>query len=194
MRLAIHSSFAHLLSLLILLVGFAVAAEPTRYTLAYAPLASTSKPTAFAVLIATPTTRNSPIEPGKLHTRIIWSLESYTAPRKETAAWARIGLLDGAGKHFNGSTTRASVAALAGPDSHAAELYLQLNAAGRPVSVALRDVQCLQEKADGEDSGRPRLLVMSAAPEPKPLLNKPVILNSEGRVDEPPKEKTLLQK
>lgn len=167
---------------------------PQKYAIAYTPISSSnSKPIACGVLLGTPITHPSGTQPNAAVTRIVWSLESWTAPRKSgTEERARLGLLDGAGKAFNGSTTLASMLALQQPGPLEAELYLQLDEDGMPASVALRGTK-LDSQSSG-DAGQPRLLVMTAAPEAKPVLNRPVVLNAEGKVDEPVQEKTLLQK
>jgi hypothetical protein len=165
-----------------------------RYSVGFLPVASTGKPTQIGVIVGTPVTQNSPAQPDKVVTRLIWSIDSYTAPRKEAEAWARIGLLDATGKAFNGSTSLASMAALKDPGSHAAELYLQLDANSLPESVSLRGTRESHSASAEKGASQPKLLVMTSAPEPRPVLNRPVVLNAEGKVEEAPKEKTLLQK
>ena len=53
----------------------------------------------------------------------------------------------------------------------------------------------VREKGDGKGKeGAMRIEVVPAAPEPKAVLNRPVVLNADGNAEEEEQPKTLLQR
>ena len=211
-----------LLLLVLQALGVFAVSLQTRYTLAYAPIgASTTKPTPFAVLVVEPAAATTPVavdeakashqgtskakskpahaagaRPIPQDLRPVFGFESYTSPENEAAARAQIGLLAASGKEFNGSTTLASIAAL--QDPLGSTIYVQLGEHGGAQSVSLRsfakDASSTLGGKDKNDAPAPTIELVYAATEPKPVLNKPVVLNSDGKLDEPAQEKTLLQR
>lgn len=52
----------------------------------------------------------------------------------------------------------------------------------------------VHEKGKGRKEDDMRIEVIPAAPEPKAVLNRPVLLNAEGKAEEAEQPKTLLQR
>ena len=202
------------LLLALLLLPLALAADSTTAStlkLAYVPLptapaavsAATPKPQPFATLDLAPAAAaaNGPAAP---------ALQSFLLPR-DPAALApllRVGVLDAAGAAFAGRTTLATGAALAGKADAVVRVVLGAplatagaGAAGTTAPVVLAvDVYLDPDGAKalswtGKDKGMPRLAVAAPAPEPRAVLNRPVVLGEDGKVarDEE-KPKTLLQR
>jgi hypothetical protein len=174
--------------------------NPSQITLGFIPLiASTNKltkPKPFATLDYT-STNNS------------YTLSSYTAPQTDSSipsnSLARIGVLpistttgtQKKGEHAPGthdgfggsSSTAALLSLLTKPES--AVIRIALDSRGGVFSVGFNQVQ------DGgeEVKGMPRLEVVQSAVEVRPLLNRPIVLDRDGKVPKAEEgEKTFLQR
>lgn len=211
MRPLIPSPMALLPLLIVLLnpLSFTTASPslPSTLTLAYTPTAASSsskppKPKAFATLAHHPSNSS-------------YTLTSYTAPSlastssstaDKAPALARIGLLPqkdlAAGTDgFAGPSTTAALQSLL-LDPAGAVLRVVVDAEGAVLSVGLtpelpRAVEERDSKASkgGKGMAMPRLEIVQAAPEPRAVLNKPVVLDAQGKVPRKEEgEKTLLQR
>ncbi|OAA52115.1 hypothetical protein ISF_09279 [Cordyceps fumosorosea ARSEF 2679] len=118
------------------------------------------------------------------------SMLTYEAPDlPDGTSTVRVGAYDAASGTWASGTTVASADNLA--RGFAPHLLLSTDAAaGEVVSVALKGVRI--DAGHTRDFG-PRAVLLPEARGRQPALNKPVVLNPEGKREEP-QEKTLLQK
>ena len=174
----------HLLNLppLLALLTLASAAVQTA-TLAYHPLSTPIiAPVPFAVLNHDSTSSSSS-----------YSLKSYTPPpASSSASLIRVGTLAADGKSISGASTLVSAELLRNKNRDAV-LKIQTDGEGGVwgVSFAQAKNETEGEKARGE---WPVVQVVEEGEEPRVVMGKPVVVNKEGKVEEEPKEKTLIQK
>ncbi|MCJ1448811.1 MAG: hypothetical protein MMC23_009330 [Stictis urceolatum] len=177
------------------------------HTLAYEPLTATATPIPLAILTSSPPaiddspsgTSQAPLL--KKDLQPAYSIKSYTPPKstaKGITPLLRIGLLSN--KRLVGSTTLTSLEALSAPDAHLLKILLDNGGDIFGVSWHLHPLSEAGEVEEGKsrsnekEKDKPSLLVVGPAREPRPVLNKPVVLNEQGKIEEPEQPKTLLQK
>jgi hypothetical protein len=167
------------LSLVLLCAPLVVAASPSTLTLYAWPLdAASPSPLASIVLSHSQTTTN-----------LVASVRSFTPPPLPQAddGLIRIGLLDPSTNAWSGVATSAK--SLAADVKKKISLHMDKNGNVYHVGFSA-SAKAAGEKADVV------VEVVSMAAGPEPLLNKPVVLNAEGKVDTPNPEdnKSFLQK
>ncbi|KAI9811702.1 MAG: hypothetical protein M1832_000699 [Thelocarpon impressellum] len=99
----------------------------------------------------------------------------------------RVGLYDASAKKWTGVlTSSASFSPTA-----AKTLTLHLDAGGAVQHVGFH----ASEPSRGErDDERPRVLLVKPSPGPSPHVNRPVLVDADGKAPEKPEERSLLQK
>ncbi len=114
---------------------------------------------------------------------------TYEAPDlPDSTSTVRVGVYDVVSKTWSSGTTVASVDNFS--KGFAPNFLVTVDASGAVVSTALKGVQI--DAGHTRDFG-PQVVLLPEARGTQPALNKPVVLNPEGKRDEP-QEKTLLQK
>lgn len=114
---------------------------------------------------------------------------TYEAPDlPDDTRTVRVGVYSPGTKSWVSGTTVASVANF--DKGFAPNLLVSVDRSGEVVSAALKGVQI--DAGHTRDFG-PQVVLLPAARGTQPALNKPVVLNPEGKREEP-QEKTLLQK
>lgn len=173
--------------LLPLLFSVPATAAETTFTIAYQPITSASTP-------------SKPITLANIrYNGTALALDHYAAPSSSSSlpSRVRIGLLDARADALAGSSTLALSSVLsAAPGSTVLRVVLDHSrtadeGADTAVRVLSADVRTESARQCGAD---PCLELVRAAPEPRPLLNRPVVLNEQGQVEPEEKPKTLLQR
>ncbi|EGX95231.1 hypothetical protein CCM_03503 [Cordyceps militaris CM01] len=114
---------------------------------------------------------------------------TYEAPDlPDGTSTVRIGVYDVTTKTWSSGTTVASVANF--DKGFAPNFLVSVDAHGAVVSATLKGVQI--DAGHTRDFG-PQVVLLPETRGTQPALNKPVVLNPEGKREEP-QEKTLLQK
>lgn len=114
---------------------------------------------------------------------------TYEAPDlPDGTSTVRVGVYDVAIKKWSSGTTVASVDNFS--KGFAPNFLVSVDASGAVVSTTLKGVQI--DAGHTRDFG-PQVVLLPEARGTQPALNKPVVLNPEGKREEP-QEKTLLQK
>lgn len=111
-----------------------------------------------------------------------------SAPENELV---RIGVYDPVTKAWRGTVTSAS----SFDPSVNGRLRININEAGE-VWGASWHASLTKPLADSVPAGQQtkQFDVVSMAPAPQPLLNRPVVVNPDGKVAEPEPEKSMMQK
>ncbi|KAJ3483175.1 hypothetical protein NLG97_g7367 [Lecanicillium saksenae] len=114
---------------------------------------------------------------------------TYEAPDlPDDTATVRVGVYDVRSKAWSSGTTVASVDNFS--KGFSPNFLVSVNAEGDVVSTTLKGVQI--DAGHTRDFG-PKIVLLPETPGTQPALNKPVVLNPEGKREEV-QEKTLLQK
>ncbi|KAG4444265.1 hypothetical protein IFR05_000240 [Cadophora sp. M221] len=143
------------------------------------PLSSKSAPLSLAEIKFNPSTLSSEI----------LSYESPLFEDEETSKLLRVGIYDPATATWKSSTSTTSIETFA--KGYAPTIVLNLDAQGGIIGVSCKSSSI--DAGQTRDFG-PKVKVVKMREGTKPVLNRPVVLNPEGKVEEPPTEKTLLQK
>ena len=145
------------------------------------PLTSKSTPLSLAEIKFNPSTLSSEI----------LSYESPLFPEDEdlSSKLLRVGIYDPATATWKSSTSTTSVETFA--KGYAPTIVLNLDAQGGVIGVSCKSSSI--DAGQTRDFG-PKVKVIKMREGAKPFLNRPVVLNPEGKVEEIPTEKTLLQK
>jgi hypothetical protein len=163
--------------LFLLFATLVAAASPSTVTVYAWPLDAASPSPLASILISQ---SQSP-------TDLSASVKSFTPPSEAKDGLVRIGLLDPSTKAWSGVATSSK--SLAADVKKKISLHTDRN--GNVYHIGFS----ASPKEDGEkEAVVVEVIPMSAGPEP--LLNKPVVLNAEGKVDTPNPEdnKSFLQK
>ena len=121
-------------------------------------------------------------------------INQFTAPTVSSSPdndLIRVGVYDPVTKAWRGTITSASSL---DPSVHG-RLRINVNEAGE-VWGASWHASMTKPQADTLEAGQQtkQFDLVLTAPAPQPLLNRPVVLNPDGKVAEPEPEKTMLQK
>jgi hypothetical protein len=118
------------------------------------------------------------------------SIVSFSLPELDsTSKLLRVGIYDEATQSWKSSTTTASTESL--EKGYSPTIVLNLDATGRVLGVSLKGA--IVDAGQTRDFG-PKVLVRGMKGVKGPELNRPVVLNPQGKVDVPEVEKTMLQK
>jgi len=115
----------------------------------------------------------------------VGTLASYTPPTGSYAAdhLLRVGLTDPKTGSWRGIVTSAASFA----DQYHKKFVVHVDEKGAPYHVGFGT----SAKGAGDDV---TVEIVKRSPGPKPVLNKPIVLNAEGKLEDKEPEKTLLQK
>lgn len=110
---------------------------------------------------------------------------SYTPPQGSHAPdhLLRLGLYDAKSDTWKGVLSSAASFA----DEYKKRFVVHVDDKGEPYHVGFGT----SEKATGEEL---EVEIVKREPGPKPVLNKPIVLNAEGRIDSKEPEKSFIQK
>ena len=127
----------------------------------------------------------------KSHNAVINQYAAPALPSSPGNELVRIGVYDPVTKAWRGTVTSASSF---GPSVNG-RLRINVNEAGE-VWGASWHASMTEPVGDTMEAGQQnkQFDVVMMAPAPQPLLNRPVVLNPDGKVAEPEPEKTMLQK
>jgi hypothetical protein len=166
-----------LLSLLLFLVVAVSAASPSTVTVYAWPL-SASSPKRYAEIVL-PSSAGGTAE-----------VRSKTIPKITDGELVRIGLLDGS-KAWSGVATSAD----SFKPGITQKISLHTDSDGQVTHIGFSSFKAAPAK-EGAKSGDIVVEVVPIETGPQPVLNKPVVLNAEGKVDKPGQEdnRTFLQK
>ena len=191
-------SFFLALSLTLVLAAASVDDPQPTLTLAYQLLTSASSPTPFAHLsrIDKEPDRTASVPAAGTYVLSFYNPPSFGDPD----ALIRISVSSSSSDttSLSSSTTLTSLSSILDPSS--ALVRIVQNAKHEVVAVSahrLDDAVTRRERggeAKGQTADVPRLEVVRAMAEPRAALNKPVLLNAEGKVEAEQAEKTLLQR
>ncbi|KAF9696886.1 hypothetical protein EKO04_005076 [Ascochyta lentis] len=115
----------------------------------------------------------------------VGTLASYTPPTGSYSAdhLLRVGLTDPKTGSWRGIVTSAASFA----DQYHKKFVVHVDEKGEPYHVGFGT----SAKGAGEDV---EVQIIKRSPGPKPVLNKPIVLNAEGKLESKEPEKTFLQK
>ncbi|KAH7413146.1 hypothetical protein BKA64DRAFT_660370 [Cadophora sp. MPI-SDFR-AT-0126] len=145
------------------------------------PLNSKSAPVSLAEIKFNPSTLSSEI--------ISYESPLFDDEEDLSSKLLRVGIYDPASASWKSSTSTTSVETFA--KGYAPTIVLNLDAQGGVIGVSCKSSSI--DAGQTRDFG-PKVKVVKMKEGPKPFLNRPVVLNPEGKVEEIPTEKTLLQK
>jgi hypothetical protein len=113
------------------------------------------------------------------------TVTSYTPPQGSYAPdhLLRIGLLDTKTETWRGVLTSAASFA----DEYRKKFVVHVDEKGEPYHIGFAAV----ERGAGEDL---EVEIVKREAGPRPVLNKPIVLNAEGKIDTKEPEKTFIQK
>ncbi|KAF2645088.1 hypothetical protein P280DRAFT_391327 [Massarina eburnea CBS 473.64] len=116
------------------------------------------------------------------------SVTSYTPPHGSYSAehFLRVGLHDATSNSWKGVVTSAASFA----DQYKRKFVVHVDEKGEVYHVGFSATA----KDNGEETREVEVEVVKRGVGPKPVLNKPVVLNAEGKIDSKEPEKTFLQK
>jgi hypothetical protein len=116
----------------------------------------------------------------------VGTLASYTPPTGSYASdhLLRVGLSDPKSGSWRGIVTSAASFA----DQYHKKFVVHVDEAGEPYHVGFTT------SAKGSGSDEVEVEILKRNPGPKPVLNKPIVLNAEGKIDSKEPEKSFLQK
>jgi hypothetical protein len=115
---------------------------------------------------------------------------SFSLPELEPSSkLLRVGIYDAATSTWKSSTSTASVENFA--KGYRPTIVLNLDSTGGVLGVSLK--ASIIDAGQTRDFG-PKVLVKGMGKTKSPDLNRPIVLNPEGKVDAPEPEKTMLQK
>jgi hypothetical protein len=163
--------------LFLLFATLVAAASPSTVTVYAWPLDAASPSPLASILLS----------PSQSTTELSATVKSFTPPSQSNDALVRIGLFDPSTKAWSGVATSAKSLAA----DVKKKISLHTDTQGNVYHISFT----ASPKAAGEKQGVVvEIVPMTAGPEP--LLNKPVVLNAEGKVDAPNPEdnRSFLQK
>ena len=116
------------------------------------------------------------------------SVTSYTPPHGSHSPrnFVRVGLHDPKSKSWTGVVTSAASFA----EQYKQKFVVHVDEKGEVYHVGFS----ASAKDNGDDGKEVEVEVVKKSVGPKPVLNKPVVLNAEGKIDSKEPEKTFLQK
>lgn len=116
----------------------------------------------------------------------VGTIASYTPPTGSYASdhLLRVGLSDPKSGSWRGIVTSAASFA----DQYHKKFVVHVDDAGEPYHVGFTT------SAKGSGSDEVEVEILKRNPGPKPVLNKPIVLNAEGKIDSKEPEKSFLQK
>ncbi|CZS88545.1 uncharacterized protein RAG0_00262 [Rhynchosporium agropyri] len=144
------------------------------------PITSKSAPLALASINFNPSTLSS---------KILFYEAPFFDSDENSSRLLRVGIFDLTTSTWKSSTSVTSVETFA--KGYAPTIVLNLDAQGGVVGVSCKSSAI--DAGQTRDFG-PKVMVRRMSEGAKPVLGKAVVLNPEGKVEEPPMEKTLLQK
>ncbi|KAL2066198.1 hypothetical protein VTL71DRAFT_2269 [Oculimacula yallundae] len=147
-------------------------------TISIQPITPNSLPVELASIKFNPSTLSSEI----------LSYESPSFP-DTSSQLLRVGIYDASTSTWKSSTSVTSVETFA--KGYAPTIVLNLDAQGGIVGVSVKSSAI--DAGQTRDFG-PKVRIVKMREGAKPVLNRPVVLSAEGKVEEVPTEKTLLQK
>ncbi|KAH7370561.1 cyclin-domain-containing protein [Rhexocercosporidium sp. MPI-PUGE-AT-0058] len=127
--------------------------------------------------------------PSTLSSEILSYEPPFFEEENQSSKLLRVGVYDPATATWKSSTTTTSVETFA--KGYAPTIVLSLDAQGGVIGVSCKS--SVIDAGQTRDFG-PKVKVVKMREGAKPVLNTPVVLNPEGKVEEAPTEKTLLQK
>jgi len=162
-------------------------------------LAETTRPSGFWLAYSLPPyTSQSPHRLGRIawldgvNVTTVVRLEDVTGIPPTAPKHVRLGIIDENIKSaFTGNTVLVARDALEGQDTI---IHIHVDDAMIPYAVSLGQGSIMFDQLGSGPLPKMRAYVQRKSVPPTPFLNKPVVLSSEGKVQEPPAEKTLLQK
>jgi hypothetical protein len=160
---------------LFLFAAFAAAAAQSTVTVHAWPLSAPS-PKPYATIVLSPSASDSSVK-----------VQSISKPSVSNDELVRIGLYDSSSKAWTGVATSSKSFA---PDVRQ-KVTLHTDSEGRVTHVGFSSFS--KSKAESDDV---LVDVIPMVAGPQPVLNKPVVLNAEGKLDTPGEEdsKSFLQK
>ncbi|KAI9695252.1 MAG: hypothetical protein M1820_008771 [Bogoriella megaspora] len=177
----------HIVPALLLVLGVLAEADQKSITV-YAYPTSASKPHPLAEISYNPQSLSA-------------TAKNYRSPALNSPEeLVRVGLLDSKTSEWTGIVAAGSNFA----EGHSRTLVLHLDVDGRPFHVSFSAAPSLEDQSKASAGGKAKkktnksealnVVVKPMAQGPQPHLNRPVVLNAEGKVDEKEPEKTFLQK